>query len=124
MILKEEKNTEVIERGWWREKLWWSEMKFYRNQEKIYASKILTSLIAHSLLWDQGKWRLEKSILKEVISLEEYKKKVYDCLIKNQKCSIQGANDLMTEYEEDFPEFYEENWTPEAVACGMAMKYL
>ena len=68
MILKEEKNTEVIERGWWREKLWWSEMKFYRNQEKIYASKILTSLIAHSLLWDQGKWRLEKSILKEVIS--------------------------------------------------------
>ena len=39
-------------------------------------------------------------------SLEDYKKKVFDCLIKYQKYSIQGANDLMTEYEEDFPEFY------------------
>ena len=57
-------------------------------------------------------------------TLEEYKKKVYDCLIKYQKCSIQGANDLMTEYEEDFPEFYEENFEPEAVACGMVMRYL
>ena len=57
-------------------------------------------------------------------SLEDYKKMVYDCLIANQKYSIQGANDLMTEYEEDFPEFYEENWDPEAVACGMSMRYL
>ena len=57
-------------------------------------------------------------------ALEDYKKKVYDCLIKNQKCSIQGANDLMTEYGEDFPEFYEENFEPEAVACGIAMRYL
>ena len=57
-------------------------------------------------------------------SLEDYKKKVFDCLIKYQKCSIQGANDLMTEYEEDFPEFYEENFEPEAVACGMVMRYL
>ena len=57
-------------------------------------------------------------------TLEDYKKKVFDCLIKYQKCSIQGANDLMTEYEEDFPEFYEENFEPEAVACGMAMRYL
>ena len=57
-------------------------------------------------------------------TLECYKKKVYDCLIKNQKCSILGADDLMTEYEEDFPEFYEENFEPEAVACGIAMRYL
>ena len=57
-------------------------------------------------------------------TLEDYKKKVFDCLIKNQKCSILGADDLMTEYEEDFPEFYEENWEPEAVACGLAMRYL
>ena len=57
-------------------------------------------------------------------SLEDYKKKVFDCLIKYQKYSIQGANDLMTEYGEDFPEFYEENFEPEAAACGMAMRYL
>ena len=63
-------------------------------------------------------------ILKETISLEDYKKLVYDCLLKYQHRSIQTANDLMTEYEEDFPEFYEDNWAPEAAACGMAMKYL
>ena len=63
-------------------------------------------------------------ILKEVISLEDYKKQVCDCLMKYQSCSIQEAENLMKEYEEDLPGFYEENWKPEAVACGMAMKYL
>ncbi len=63
-------------------------------------------------------------ILKEIISLEDYKKQVYDCLIKYQNCSIRTANNLMKEYEKDFPEFYEENLKPEAAACGMAMKYL
>ena len=63
-------------------------------------------------------------ILKETISLEDYKKTVYDCLIKYQNCSIREAKNLMTEYEKDFPEFYEDNLKPEAVACGMAMKYL
>ena len=63
-------------------------------------------------------------ILKEIISLEDYKKHVYDCLIKYQHRSIQTAKNLMAEYEEDFPEFYEDNWPPEVVACGMAMRYL
>ena len=63
-------------------------------------------------------------ILKETISMEDYKKLVYDCLMKYQHCSIETAEELMTEYEEDFPEFYEDNWPPEAVACGMAMRYL
>ena len=56
-------------------------------------------------------------------SLEDYKKKVFDCLIKYQNCSIREANNLMTEYETDFPEFYEDNWPPEAAACGMVMRY-
>ena len=63
-------------------------------------------------------------ILKEVISLDDYKKQVYDCLLKYQHHTIQAANDLMKEYETDFPQFYEENWEPETVACGMAMRYL
>ena len=63
-------------------------------------------------------------ILKEVISLEDYKKLVYDCLMKYQDCTAQEAKDLMTEYEEDLPEFYEENWKAEAVACGMVTRYL
>ena len=63
-------------------------------------------------------------ILKEVISLEDYKKRVYDCLLKCQNCSIREANNLMAEYETDLPEFYEENYEPEAAASGMAMRYL
>ncbi len=63
-------------------------------------------------------------IFKETISMEDYKKLVCDCLIKYQNYSMQEANDLMKEYEEDFPEFYEDNWPPGAVACGMAMRYL
>ena len=63
-------------------------------------------------------------ILKEVISLEDYKKLVCDCLMKYHYCTIQEAENLMKEYEEDLPDFYEENWKPEAVACGMSMRYL
>ena len=63
-------------------------------------------------------------ILKEVISLEDYKKQVYDCLLKYQNYTIQGANELMKEHEEDLPRFYEENWKVEAVAWGMSTRYL
>ena len=63
-------------------------------------------------------------ILKEVISLEDYKKRVYDCLLKYQNYTIQEAENLMKEYEEELPDFYEENCRPEVAACGMAMRYL
>ena len=63
-------------------------------------------------------------IFKEVISLEDYKKLIYDCLIKYQNYTSQEAEDLMKEYEEDMLEFYEENWPPGAAACGMVMRYL
>ena len=63
-------------------------------------------------------------ILKEVISLEDYKKRVYDCLLKYQHRTIQAAENLMKEYEEELPDFYEENCKPEVAACGMAMRYL
>ena len=67
----------------------------------------------------------EKEVmLKDVISLEDYKKRVYDCLLKCQNWSIREANNLMKEYETDLPEFYEKNYEPEAAACGMAMRYL
>ena len=63
-------------------------------------------------------------ILKEVISLEDYKKRVYDCLLKYQHRTIQAAENLMKEYEEDLPMFYEENYEPETAACGMVTRYL
>ena len=63
-------------------------------------------------------------ILKEVISLEDYKKQIYYYLMEFQNCSIREAKKLMAEYETDLPDFYEENWPPETAACGMAMRYL
>ena len=63
-------------------------------------------------------------ILKEVISLEDYKKQVYDCLLKYQHRTIQAAENLMKEYEEELPDFYEENCKPEVAACGMVTRYL
>ena len=66
----------------------------------------------------------KKVILKETISFEDYKKQVLDCLIKYQNYTIQEAENLMKEYEEELPDFYEENCKPEIAACGMAMRYL
>ena len=66
----------------------------------------------------------KEAILKEAISLEDYKRQVYDCLLKYQHCSIQVAENLMKEYETDLPEFYEENCKPEVAASGMATRYL
>lgn len=63
-------------------------------------------------------------ILKEVISFEGYKKRVFDCLLKYQNYTIQEAENLMKEYEEELPDFYEENCKPEVAASGMAMRYL
>lgn len=62
-------------------------------------------------------------ILKEVISLEDYKKQVYDCLLKLNR-TIPVAERLMKEYEEDFKGFLEENLPPNAAATGMAMNLL
>ena len=63
-------------------------------------------------------------IIKDVISFEDYKNRIYDCLLKYQNCSIREAKELMKEYEDDLPDFYEENWEPEAAASGMAIRYL
>ena len=67
----------------------------------------------------------EKEVIpKETISLEDYKKRVYECLLKYQHRTIQAAENLMKEYEEELPDFYEENCKPEVAASGMAMRYL
>ena len=63
-------------------------------------------------------------ILKDVISFEDYKKQVCDCLLKYQNYTIQEAENLLKEYETELPDFYEENCKPEVAACGMATRYL
>ena len=59
----------------------------------------------------------------EQMSLESYKKKVRECLIKNYKHTIQENDRLMTLYEDDFQEFLDDKWEPSLVATAMVMGY-
>lgn len=53
------------------------------------------------------------------MSLEEYKKKVYEYLVNLNKVSPTVAESLMKEYENDFQEFLEENYEPNVVSYGI-----
>ena len=57
----------------------------------------------------------------QTMSLEEYKKKVEECLMKTQNCSIQETRRLMKTYEAYFQEFLEEEWNPSVAAGAMVM---
>ena len=57
------------------------------------------------------------------MSLEEYKKEVYDHLTKTLKISAEVANDLMKDYEPFFREFLEDDWTIAMAATYMAHNY-
>ena len=62
--------------------------------------------------------------MSEVMSLEEYKKKVLQCLMENYKSTEQVVSHLMQHYEEDFPKFIEMELTPAEAAVGMFMNLL
>lgn len=53
------------------------------------------------------------------MDLESYKQKIWDFLTKVNKCSPEVASSLMKEYENDFQDFLEEGWSPEAAGTGM-----
>ena len=60
----------------------------------------------------------------EQMSLEDYKKKVEDCLKK----AVGEKNDKyiswrMQMYEDEFPMFLKENWSPEGTASALIMGY-
>ena len=58
------------------------------------------------------------------MTLEEYKKKVEECLVKNNNCSGGETKKLMKTYEDDFQEFLNTKLSPEATAVGMKMHLL
>ena len=55
------------------------------------------------------------------MTLEEYKKEVEKFLVK--QVGEKEANNLMKLYETDFPQFYEENWTPLGAGSAMMVGY-
>ena len=58
---------------------------------------------------------------KKYMTLEEYKKEVEKFLVK--QVGEKEANNLMKLYETDFPQFYEENWTPLGAGSAMMVGY-
>ena len=62
--------------------------------------------------------------MNEQMSLEEYKKQVKDCLINNCDFTEQLACEEMKSNDNYFQEYYEDKWTPAAVAVGLAMNFL
>lgn len=58
------------------------------------------------------------------MTLEEYKKKVGEHLIKKCNFTAQRAKKLIAVYEKDFPQFLiKDNWSPLTVASAMIAGY-
>ncbi len=57
------------------------------------------------------------------MTLEEYKKKVEEHLVKKCNFTTQSAKKLIALYEEDFPQFLKDNWSPLTAASAMIAGY-
>ena len=57
------------------------------------------------------------------MSLETYKQKVIEALMKTYNCTGQQANKLMDDYEQILPEYYGLKLTPTEMAFAMTMGY-
>ena len=56
-------------------------------------------------------------------SLQEYKQKVEQSLLKNNNCTIQEAKRLMTLYDADFPELMKQFPDPKVASLAMVRGY-
>ena len=61
--------------------------------------------------------------MNEQMSLEDYKKKVEESLMKNNNCSTQETKRLMKLYEEDFPELMKTFSDEKVASLAMVMGY-
>ena len=66
----------------------------------------------------------EMQTLQEEMTLEEYKQKVRECLMKTHNYTGLEAEKLMTDYENDFQEALSKfSWTPATMAGAMIAGY-
>ena len=56
-------------------------------------------------------------------TLDDYKKKVAECLMKNYNRTEARAWKSITLYTEDFPMFCEEKWEPSLAATAIVLGY-
>ena len=59
----------------------------------------------------------------EQMSLEVYKQKVKECLMKTYNCTTRALSNLMEKYEKILPEYFELKLTPLEMAFAMIMDY-
>ena len=55
------------------------------------------------------------------MNLQSYKQRVKECL--RNSIGEEETDRLMILYEEDFPKFLKENWSPEGAASAILMGY-
>ena len=56
-------------------------------------------------------------------TLESYKQKVWEWMQTHSEHSTEENERLMKLYEDDFPEFFEDGWSPAAVLAAMVAGY-
>lgn len=61
--------------------------------------------------------------MEEKMTLEEFKKKVEECLMKNYNYTEMKAKKSLEIYAPDLPMFLKENWKPEEAATAITMGY-
>lgn len=62
--------------------------------------------------------------MSEQMSLEEYKIKVEECLLKTYNCTALETKHLMKLYEDEFQEAFKVySWQPKTMALAMQMGY-
>ncbi len=61
--------------------------------------------------------------MSEQMNLENYKLKVKECLMKTYNRTTQEVNELMKDYEQILPEYYELKLSPIGMAFAMTMDY-
>ena len=57
------------------------------------------------------------------MNLEDYKKKVEECLMKNYEDTGAEAKKSVMNYTGDFQTFFQENWEPSLVATAIVLGY-
>lgn len=65
----------------------------------------------------------EGKLMSKQISLETYKQKVRERLMKTYNRTTQATDKLMRDYEQILPEYFALKLTPIEMACTMTMGY-
>ena len=88
------------------------------EQEQKEFEEYLAKCEADKPKWEA--WRKEFCQPPGEMTLEEYKQKVRKCLIDTQNCTLERADELMADYEDEIQEaLFDFKWPPNVIAGAM-----